>query len=86
MVYKAINRFNNIKEIRKVCSQCHPEGKELKMTFSKIDSLKELGKNILERMVEDETKMTAFNAISAELTTIHRNIIHTSVFKSWCNV
>ena len=74
-LYKAINRFNNIKEIRKVCSQCRPvlEGQELKMTFSKIDSLKQ------KHTGEDDAEMTAFNAISAELTTI------CTVFKSWCN-
>ena len=62
------------------CALCAVlEDKELQMTSSRIDSLKELGKSILERIVKGEAEITAFDAFSSELTTVLRSILHTSV-------
>ncbi len=53
------------------------EDKELQMTSSRIDSMKELCKSVLERIVKGKAEMSAFNAFSAELTTILKGILHT---------
>ena len=55
------------------------EDKELQMTSTRIDGLKELGKSILEKIVKGESEMAAFDAFSSELTTALRSILHTSV-------
>ena len=54
------------------------EDKELQMISSRIDSMKELCKSVLERIVKGEAEMIAFDAFSAELTTVLKGILQTS--------
>ena len=54
------------------------EDKDLEVNSSRIDSLKELGTNILERVTRGEAEKTAFDKFSTELTTLLRGTFHPS--------